>query len=370
MFAQCGEAAEAWTMEELVRVANLVNGGKPQQGVKTQPWWPFIPLSHYMIPLLHVLIGIGNDLLESFRDWVNDEIESLDQQEVRTRRAVRTAEHKIIDYIGERDEWDKCNKGTKLSSLKSRIRYRKEKLVTLGAIVNVVNDANNGQTDSPVDVDDLLQEFEGFVNANTDMEEEDGPEFFVDEEGEEDEVIFVDEDDHNEESDNFAINIPDDIPQQTKDKIAAFQKEIDDFKKEMEPLAAERKEITDNLQRTREFLKELKKKLTSFRQVRKKSGEGLETKMFRVLKSIGVELTRYHGGSLNGKDIKKVMDNAAYIFDEFKLILKDGKREDSIEDEYIDRMCEKYKSVFLLWDGAFSLARKVDPKEADIVMYY
>jgi len=51
---------------------------------------------------------------------------------------------------------------------------------------------------------------------------------------------------------------------------------------------------------------------------------GLETKMFRVLKSIGVELTRYHGGSLMGKDIKKVMDNASYIFDEFKKILKDG----------------------------------------------
>ena len=34
-----------------------------------------------------------------------------------------------------------------------------------------------------------------------------------------------------------------------------------------------------------------------------------------VLREIGVELTRYHGGSLNGKDIKTFTDNATYVFD-------------------------------------------------------
>ncbi len=36
----------------------------------------------------------------------------------------------------------------------------------------------------------------------------------------------------------------------------------------------------------------------------------IEAKIFSVLKEIGVELRSYHGGSLNGKDIKKVMNNA------------------------------------------------------------
>jgi len=40
-------------------------------------------------------------------------------------------------------------------------------------------------------------------------------------------------------------------------------------------------------------------------------------KVFRVLKEIGVELSSYHGGSLNGKDIKKVMNNATHLFDTF-----------------------------------------------------
>jgi hypothetical protein len=37
----------------------------------------------------------------------------------------------------------------------------------------------------------------------------------------------------------------------------------------------------------------------------------VETKVFQVLKEIGVKLSSYHDGSFNGKDIKKVMNNAS-----------------------------------------------------------
>jgi hypothetical protein len=46
--------------------------------------------------------------------------------------------------------------------------------------------------------------------------------------------------------------------------------------------------------------------------------------MFKVLKEIGVELSSYHGGSLNGKDIKKVMNNATHLFNTFATIFKVG----------------------------------------------
>eukprot|EP00571_Detonula_confervacea_P003536 CAMPEP_0172312070 /NCGR_PEP_ID=MMETSP1058-20130122/16571_1 /TAXON_ID=83371 /ORGANISM="Detonula confervacea, Strain CCMP 353" /LENGTH=76 /DNA_ID=CAMNT_0013025419 /DNA_START=24 /DNA_END=254 /DNA_ORIENTATION=- len=62
-----------WTMEELKRIAGEVGRGKPKMGVKGMPWWDFIPLQNWMVPLLHTLIGIGNDLLVSFRDWVYEE---------------------------------------------------------------------------------------------------------------------------------------------------------------------------------------------------------------------------------------------------------------------------------------------------------
>ncbi len=45
-----------WTMDELVRLGTEVEKrtkGEPELGVKQKPWWPFIPLSNYMIPILH-----------------------------------------------------------------------------------------------------------------------------------------------------------------------------------------------------------------------------------------------------------------------------------------------------------------------------
>jgi hypothetical protein len=32
-----------------------------------------------------------------------------------------------------------------------------------------------------------------------------------------------------------------------------------------------------------------------------------------IIIEVGVELSSYHGGSLNGKDIKQVMNNASHI---------------------------------------------------------
>jgi len=66
------------------------------------------------------------------------------------------------------------------------------------------------------------------------------------------------------------------------------------------------------------------------RSAKVKAPDSIETKMFKVLKTIGVELSAYHGGSLNGKDIKKVMNNATCVFDQLKLIFEDRKRSDCL----------------------------------------
>ena len=63
--------------------------------------------------------------------------------------------------------------------------------------------------------------------------------------------------------------------------------------------------------------------------------------MFKILKGIGVEQSSYHGGSLNGKDIKKVMDKADYLFDEFSSLLQAGKREGcELDNGCIDALCQ------------------------------
>ena len=73
---------------------------------------------------------------------------------------------------------------------------------------------------------------------------------------------------------------------------------------------------------------------------------------------------------MNGKDIIKVMNNASYIFDQFASLLNEGKRDGcTLTKEDIEKRCEEYKSAFLLWDGAFSFARKLNPESADREMY-
>ena len=84
-----------------------------------------------------------------------------------------------------------------------------------------------------------------------------------------------------------------------------------------------------------------------------------------MLKKIGVELSSDHGGSLNGKDKRKVMMNACYIFDTFATIFKAGKRPNCMlsDTKNINALCMQFREVFVLWDGAFSLARTINPTE-------
>ena len=77
----------------------------------------------------------------------------------------------------------------------------------------------------------------------------------------------------------------------------------------------------------------------------------------------------YHGGSLNGKDIKKVTYNVTYLFGEFSLFLKLGKWDNCEFSDAIDALCQHFQSVFVLWDGAFSFARKINPPEEDAQTY-
>ncbi len=60
--AQFLDDGTMWTMEEMVWLGKEAEHkkGKPQRGIKQQPWWPFIPVLNYMVPLLHCEIGIGN----------------------------------------------------------------------------------------------------------------------------------------------------------------------------------------------------------------------------------------------------------------------------------------------------------------------
>jgi hypothetical protein len=96
----------------------------------------------------------------------------------------------------------------------------------------------------------------------------------------------------------------------------------------------------------------------------------METTLFKVLKGSGVKQSNYHGGSLNGKDIKKVINNITYLFGEFSKLSKLGKRDNcELSNDAIDALCQHFQSVFVLWDGAFLFARKINLTQEDTRMY-
>jgi hypothetical protein len=119
-----------------------------------------------------------------------------------------------------------------------------------------------------------------------------------------------------------------------------------------------RKTFVDGLTKTHKKVTEQLDKLKQIRSVKVKALDSIETKMFKVLKTIGMELSSYHSGSLNGKDIKKVMNNATCMFDQLALIFEEGKRPNSLlSDEDIDALCLHFREVFVLWDGNFFISK-------------
>ena len=131
-----------------------------------------------------------------------------------------------------------------------------------------------------------------------------------------------------------------------------------------------RDEMANKLKKARLALANQQSKLKEMRKGKVRQQSSIETQVFAVLKEIGVELNSYHGGSFNGKDIKKVMNNATYLFDQFAAIFKERRREGCLLSHAdIDSMCLHFREVFVLWDGAFSLARTVNPTGEEIITY-
>ena len=152
--------------------------------------------------------------------------------------------------------------------------------------------------------------------------------------------------------------------------IAPIDPEIQQKEEELIPLLKVREEImADRIHKTRRLYSDTQKNLRTLQSSKAKSATSLETSIFLVLKGIGVEQSSY-GGSLTGKDIKKVMNSSSYLFDQFKLILISGKRDGcELEDDHIEELCKHFQTVFLLWDGAFASARKIHPTPEDAKIY-
>jgi hypothetical protein len=58
------------------------------KGIEQEPWQPFLKFKHHMVPLLHCLIGIGNNLLDKFFDMINEFITKLSTDKIKLAHAL------------------------------------------------------------------------------------------------------------------------------------------------------------------------------------------------------------------------------------------------------------------------------------------
>ncbi len=100
-----------------------------------------------------------------------------------------------------------------------------------------------------------------------------------------------------------------------------------DCKREKYPIEKNLKLITGKIENAKKYRTSLNDKIKEFKKIRKRRGDGIESEMFVTLKLFGIEVQAYHGGSLHGKDVQKLMSNASDIFKSFADTLKKCKKD-------------------------------------------
>jgi hypothetical protein len=108
-----------WMMEKTIWLGKEAERkkGELKLGIKQQPWWPFIPVSNYMVPLLHYEISIGNQLVGKLCDIINVHIEQYRPTKELTQSSIPVLKNIIANTATLRDAWDTSADGKQLKAL-------------------------------------------------------------------------------------------------------------------------------------------------------------------------------------------------------------------------------------------------------------
>jgi hypothetical protein len=105
---------DKWTIERLKAQAqtNRIQDlkGTDRRGVREDPYFN-IPVENVVWPLLHALIGIGNNLLTSLLDFGENEIQCVTRREIDLRTEYLKMLQLEEETKAKKGEWDKESKG-------------------------------------------------------------------------------------------------------------------------------------------------------------------------------------------------------------------------------------------------------------------
>ena len=93
---------EKWTVHNILteHMQNQENLEMPENErtkqssstISSEPLWHFIPVQNVVIPLLHITLGLANNVLDSFLEWIDEMVEPMTKEEQQARTLAILAE--------------------------------------------------------------------------------------------------------------------------------------------------------------------------------------------------------------------------------------------------------------------------------------
>jgi hypothetical protein len=90
----CDKQEDTWTISKLKDCKHRIEAGqlkeaREKKGIVHHPVWDFIEPDHFMFPQLHVEIGLVNNVLENYYDFVEDQVEAaMPEQKVARNNVI------------------------------------------------------------------------------------------------------------------------------------------------------------------------------------------------------------------------------------------------------------------------------------------
>eukprot|EP00577_Skeletonema_sp_RCC1716_P007958 CAMPEP_0113382640 /NCGR_PEP_ID=MMETSP0013_2-20120614/5948_1 /TAXON_ID=2843 ORGANISM="Skeletonema costatum, Strain 1716" /NCGR_SAMPLE_ID=MMETSP0013_2 /ASSEMBLY_ACC=CAM_ASM_000158 /LENGTH=583 /DNA_ID=CAMNT_0000265157 /DNA_START=165 /DNA_END=1918 /DNA_ORIENTATION=- /assembly_acc=CAM_ASM_000158 len=149
-------------------------------------------------------------------------------------------------------------------------------------------------------------------------------------------------------------------PNLSADQIDRIEGEIHGFKDEIEELNLTQLNIRDTVEVKKDARKEASKQLDEFTKKWKKYYSGID----KILQRHGIERCAYHGGQINGVDVRTLMENAKEILGEICVYLCNQLTDQSsVSADDIGKLCKDCEEYLSLWDAAFSFVHEDNPSD-------
>jgi len=153
-------------------------------------------------------------------------------------------------------------------------------------------------------------------------------------------------------------------PNLSADQIDRIEGEIHGFKDEIEELNLTQLNIRDTVEVKKDARKEASKQLDEFTKKWKKTDESIYSGIDKILQRHGIERCAYHGGQINGVDVRTLMENAKEILGEICVYLCNQLTDQSsISADDIGKLCKDCEEYLSLWDAAFSFVHEDNPSD-------